>query len=113
MQAFKIDDLIDHQTLLSQRWSEFLRVASLSAGIYTLPVGSEDLQRPHSEDEIYVVLRGRAEFECEGERQVVGRGDLLYVPQHAEHRFLEIAEDLVLLVVFAPAEGSLSMEVGA
>ena len=35
-------------------YTEFLRVASLSAGVYVVPVGTEDRQSPHGEDEVYM-----------------------------------------------------------
>ena len=37
-------------------------------------------------------------------------GHLLTVPARVEHRFHSITEDLLLLVFFAPAEGSTSAE---
>ena len=32
----------------------------------------------------------------------------LYVPAHEVHRFVDVTEDLAVVVVFAPAEGSLA-----
>jgi mannose-6-phosphate isomerase-like protein (cupin superfamily) len=43
-------------------------------GIYHLPVDGTDPQHPHSADELYVVLAGRATLEVEGERLDVGPG---------------------------------------
>jgi mannose-6-phosphate isomerase-like protein (cupin superfamily) len=106
MLVFKLDELTERQAMLGQRWAEFLRVESLSAGIYTLPAGGEDLQRPHGEDEVYLVLRGRATVQVGAEERPVGPGDLIYVGARDEHRFFAIAEELVLLVFFAPAEGT-------
>jgi quercetin dioxygenase-like cupin family protein len=34
----------------------------------------------------------------------VAAGDLIFVPAHEEHRFHSITAELVLLVIFAPAE---------
>lgn len=106
MLVYNLDELAERQALLGQRWAEFLRVESMSAGIYTLPAGGEDLQRPHGEDEAYLVLRGRAMIEVGGEERPVGPGDLIYVPARLSHRFFAIAEELALLVFFAPAEGT-------
>src|SRR5438477_8688186 len=39
---------------------EFLRVPAMSAGLYVLAAGASDKQKPHTEDEIYYVLRGKA-----------------------------------------------------
>ena len=83
---------------------EFLRVPSMSAGVYVLPVGGVDSQSPHSEDEVYYVVRGRARFR-DGERErTIGGGDTLFVTAHRSHRFFAIEEELLLLVVFAPPE---------
>lgn len=78
----------------------------MSVGVYVLAAASEDRQTPHGEDEIYYVVRGRARFR-NGEEDVPARpGDILYVPARVPHRFHSIEQELVLLVVFAPAEGS-------
>ncbi|SEG80468.1 Cupin domain-containing protein [Thermomonospora echinospora] len=85
---------------------EHLRVEALSVGTYSIPAGGTDPQRPHTEDEVYVVIGGRGAF-TGGDRTVpVGPGTVLYVPKHEEHRFHDVTEDLVICVMFAPAEGS-------
>ena len=85
-------------------YREFLRVPAMSAGLYVLPAGATDPQRPHHEDEMYYVLRGRARFRAGEEDQAVSAGSVLFVAARVEHHFYEIAEELAVLVVFAPAE---------
>jgi mannose-6-phosphate isomerase-like protein (cupin superfamily) len=85
-------------------YTEFLRVASMSAGVYVLPAGALDRQSPHREDEVYYVVRGRAKFRRGEEEMPVQAGDVLFVKAEEPHRFHTISEELVLLVVFAPAE---------
>lgn len=85
---------------------EFLRVPALSAGLYELPAGGTDTQKPHTEDEVYYVIRGRAHVRVATEDTPVEPGSIIYVPAGIEHRFHTITEDLTLLVAFAPAEGS-------
>jgi mannose-6-phosphate isomerase-like protein (cupin superfamily) len=87
-----------------RRYHEFLRVAAMSAGVYVLPRGATDKQSPHTEDEIYYVIRGRAKMRLGGSERSVGPGDVIFVERNLEHRFFDIVEDLALLVVFAPAE---------
>ncbi|MEQ8672319.1 MAG: cupin domain-containing protein [Aggregatilineales bacterium] len=87
-------------------YEEFLRVPAMSMGIYKLPAGGTDPQSPHTEDEAYYVVSGRANFVVEGETKAISPGMLLFVPAHADHRFKDITEDLTLLVFFAPPEGS-------
>jgi mannose-6-phosphate isomerase-like protein (cupin superfamily) len=83
-------------------WVENLRTADLSVGTYCIPAGGTDDQSPHTEDEIYVVTRGRARM---GDRHLKP-GDVIFVPAGEEHRFEDVTEDLALLVVFGPAEGT-------
>jgi quercetin dioxygenase-like cupin family protein len=107
MQTFHLNDLMAESEHTSQRWREFLRVPSLSLGLYRLPAGQADEQQPHAEDEVYLVVSGKASFRCGGREQVVAPGSLLFVERAAEHRFVDITEDLTVLVFFAPPEGSL------
>ena len=85
---------------------EFLRTASLSAGVYRLPAGGTDAQRPHGEEEIYYVVSGRAHFASGSDDVAVKAGNILFVPAKEPHHFHSILEDLELLVFFAPAEGT-------
>ena len=80
---------------------EFLNVPALNCGIYFLSAGSKDMQAPHDEDEVYLVLDGRARMRVADEERSVGPGSLLYISATTEHSFFEIEEDMTLLVMFA------------
>ena len=96
---------IDQQRTASGKlYREFLRVPAMSAGLYVLPSGAADLQRPHHEDEMYYVIRGRARFRAGNEDGEVSAGSVLFVTAEIEHRFYDITEELAVLVFFAPAE---------
>ena len=100
----KIDE-IDRQRIANEKlYREFLRVPSMSAGLYVLPAGATDPQRPHHEDEMYYVIRGRARFRAGDQDQEVSAGTVLFVAAEREHRFYDVAEELAVLVFFAPAE---------
>jgi mannose-6-phosphate isomerase-like protein (cupin superfamily) len=85
-------------------YHEFLRVPAMSAGVYVLAAGATDPQKPHNEDELYYIVRGRAKMVVASDEQVVKAGSMIFVPAKVEHRFFDIAEELEVLVVFAPAE---------
>lgn len=85
-------------------YREFLRVPAMSAGLYVLAAGNTDSQRPHHEDEMYYVVRGRARFKAGEEDREVSAGSVLFVAAEVEHRFHDIQEELTALVFFAPAE---------
>lgn len=107
MQTFDLGQLSEERAQIGRAWLEFLRVPSLSMGVYHLRAGQDDPQQSHTEDEVYYVVAGRARFRAGTEVRDVGPGTILFVPRLAEHRFCDIAEDLTVLVFFAPAEGSL------
>jgi mannose-6-phosphate isomerase-like protein (cupin superfamily) len=96
---------IDRQRSRSAKpYREFLRVPSMSAGLYVLAAGSSDLQRPHHEDEMYYILRGKARFKAGDEDREVSAGSVVFVAAEVEHRFYDITGELAVLVFFAPAE---------
>jgi mannose-6-phosphate isomerase-like protein (cupin superfamily) len=107
MQAFQLGEVLRQLSEDGPAWRELLRVDSLSLGVYRLRPGEEDLQQPHTEDEVYFAVSGRAGFEVEGRRQEVGPGTVLFVEKRVPHRFVDVTEELVLVVFFAPAEHSL------
>lgn len=62
-QAFALDELGEQREATSRPWLEFLKVPSLSTGLYVLPAGGQDRQSPHGRDEVYYVIAGRAVLE--------------------------------------------------
>ena len=106
MDAFTLSSLLERRAVAGGPWLEFVRVPDLSAGLYVIEAGGVDPQSPHTEDEVYVVLAGRARFTAGDETRDVAPGDTLFVPAHVPHRFHDVTEELRVIVVFGPAEGS-------
>jgi mannose-6-phosphate isomerase-like protein (cupin superfamily) len=103
LQLFDLDEL-DKLAEQAQPYREFLRRRGMSLGIYVLPVGGTDRQRPHASDEVYVVLRGRGALEVQGREHEVSQGSVISVDHGEEHRFVNITDDLHVLVIFAPPD---------
>lgn len=68
------------------------------------PRGS-DPQKPHTRDELYVVVAGNGMFFCGGTRTAFGSGDALFAPAGAVHRFEDFSDDLAVWVMFYGPEG--------
>ncbi|HEX8347097.1 MAG TPA: cupin domain-containing protein [Actinoplanes sp.] len=83
-------------------WIEHLRATDLSVGTYSIPKGGLDDQRPHLEDEIYLVRSGRATLVTDSGSAKAGPGSVLFVPANEKHRWEDITEDLTLVVIVAP-----------
>jgi len=101
---FHIDDLTRERAGKNGLYFEFLRVPAMSAGVYILPKGSADPQKPHREDEMYYVVRGRAQMQIGSDHAEVHAGSVIFVEAELEHRFYNIQEELEVLVFFSPAE---------
>jgi mannose-6-phosphate isomerase-like protein (cupin superfamily) len=101
---FHVDDLTRQRAKEGKLYLEFLRVPAMSAGVYVLPKGGTDPQKPHQEDEMYYVVRGRARMKIGSDHAEVRAGSVMFVEAELEHGFYDVVEDLEVLVFFAPAE---------
>jgi len=82
-------------------YREPIKTSEFRGGHYVLRAGSTDPQKPHAEDEAYLVMGGLASFEMEGKRQQVRQGHVIVVRAGFRHRFVDIEEDITLFVLFA------------
>jgi len=64
-----------------------------------------DLQKPHSRDEVYVVISGSGTFFNDGKRTSFSAGDFLFVKAGLEHRFEDFTDDFSIWVIFYGPEG--------
>jgi mannose-6-phosphate isomerase-like protein (cupin superfamily) len=106
MDAWELDEVDAARAATGRLFHEFLSVPDLSAGLYVLDAGATDPQSPHTEDELYVVMSGRARVAVGDEDREIGPGSLVFVSAGVTHRFHDITERLVLVVAFGPAEYS-------
>ena len=108
MDAWELDDVEAARRAAGRAYHEFISVPDLSGGLYVLEAGATDPQSPHTEDELYVVISGRARVTVGAEERDVRTGSLIFVGAGVPHRFHDIGERLVLVVAFGPAEDSRS-----
>jgi mannose-6-phosphate isomerase-like protein (cupin superfamily) len=106
MSKFMLHDIIAAREQAGQLYHEFLRIPAMSVGLYQLAAGSSDPQQPHTEDEVYYIVQGRAQIQVGEEDMTVEPGSLVFVAANVDHCFHTIIEDLMVLVFFAPAEYS-------
>lgn len=102
MKAFEFDEISRARLESGEAYLQFLGEGTLSLGLYVLAAGAADPQSPHAEDEVYHVVRGRAVIVVAGERRAVQPGSMVFVAKNIEHRFVDIEEELEILVFFAP-----------
>lgn len=108
MEPVRPEDLASTLEREGELFTEFVRGDALSLGVYRLDAGTEDPQEPHTEDEAYHVISGRARIRIDGETYPVESGDTIYVERGIDHQFTDIEQTLITLVVFAPPRKSLT-----
>jgi mannose-6-phosphate isomerase-like protein (cupin superfamily) len=86
-----------------ERYVELFSHGTLSVELYA--PREHDPQKPHTRDEVYVVVGGTGRFRNGTERHWFAPGDLLFVPAGVEHRFEEFTDDLAVWVIFYGPEG--------
>jgi mannose-6-phosphate isomerase-like protein (cupin superfamily) len=110
-QAAELDDMVAQARAAPDGYAaEVLRSDLLSVGLYLLPAGGNDDQTPHNEDEVYYAVSGRGKLRVGEQDHPVQAGTLLFVPALAVHFFHAIEEELVLVVFWAPPEGSVQSD---
>ena len=86
-----------------ERFATVLEHGTLDVEIYA--PRRTDPQKPHTRDEVYVVVQGRGEFRNGRNVDRFAPGDVLFVPARVEHRFESFTDDLVVWVMFYGPEG--------
>ncbi|MGD2114531.1 MAG: cupin domain-containing protein [Acidobacteriota bacterium] len=103
--AFRLEQLEGELAATEGPYLPFFDSRSLRLGLYALPAGARDDQPVHDDDEIYHVVAGRATLwvgDEDGEDTLipVEPGAIVFVRAGVEHRFIDIEEDLEVLVIF-------------
>jgi mannose-6-phosphate isomerase-like protein (cupin superfamily) len=69
----------------------------IEAGILYLFDDQEDIQTPHQVDEVYLVLEGSGYIDINEEGRKISKGNIIFVPSNAKHRFTRDDQDLIVL----------------
>ncbi len=95
--------LAEIESRTAQRFAIAWARGSVSVEMYAPQV--HDRQRPHNQDELYVVYRGTGDFWVESERQRFVPGSVFFVPAGIAHRFEHFSADFATWVIFCGPQG--------
>ena len=87
-----------------ERSTSVLRRGTLDLKLSAQPV-RPNRQTTHTQDEIYVIVRGRGVLFHDGKRDAFEPGDSLFVAAGTDHHFEDFDGDLAVWVIFYGAEG--------
>ncbi len=85
------------------RYGVLLERGTLELGYYK--PDRVDPQKPHTQDEIYIVQTGTGVFVNGDSRQPFEPGEALFVAAGVEHRFEDFSDDFAAWVIFYGKEG--------
>ena len=93
------------QKLQSQEkdYMEYYTRGSLRIGLYE--PHKVDLQKPHEQDELYVIANGHGRFIADGRENDFKTGDVLFVAAGVEHKFSSFSDDFKAWVFFYGKQG--------
>jgi mannose-6-phosphate isomerase-like protein (cupin superfamily) len=77
-----------------------LQRGSLDARLALAPRLPPTEATPHTQDEVYVIVRGQGVLFHDGQRDRFEAGDLLFVAAGVDHRFEDYSNDLAVWVIF-------------
>lgn len=80
-----------------------LRHGTMKIGLYA--PRDRDVQGPHKQDELYIVISGTGDFVKHTERRSFAPHDVIFVEAGIEHRFENFSADFATWVIFWGAQG--------
>jgi len=86
--------------------TELMREVSFSLQVMRFVPGDEDPMHAHAEEEIYLINAGEATLVTEDESVEVAPGDVVHLGSGTDHQFVDMDDELIVTVMYAPAEGS-------
>jgi quercetin dioxygenase-like cupin family protein len=102
--AFHLDDIAQQNAETGGPWLQFFDNNTMLSGLYEIPAGGEDKQGPHKVDELYFVVKGKAMLTAADVLFPASAGSIFFVKADIPHRFIDIEEDLQVLVFFSKAD---------
>jgi mannose-6-phosphate isomerase-like protein (cupin superfamily) len=102
--SYSISDLREQQQNSGAAWLEFLKLPTLSMGVYSVPAGTNDREShgAHDQDEVYVGISGAGRLTADEQEYDIETGTVVYVKAGVQHYFHDVTDDLTLLVHFSP-----------
>ncbi len=99
MHAFGVKSVVEKLRAAGGGYEVVHDSPGLELGVYVLVAPEADIQQPHEDDEVYIVLEGTGILTVDGTEVPVKEGDAVFVEAGADHRFTAY-EQLALFVVF-------------
>lgn len=79
----------------------------------TFKKGAEGALHSHLHEQVSYISNGSFEFNLNGNKQIIKKGDSIYIPSNVPHGTLALEEDSIIVDIFTPQrEDFLNEELG-
>jgi|ERR671923_1013622 mannose-6-phosphate isomerase-like protein (cupin superfamily) len=96
-----IRDLIHKMDLDDSEFLNFFELEHLQIGILRLKPGEQDMQEPHSSDEVYLVLDGDGFIEIGKKAYSLKKDLFIFVPAEVKHKFYGNTREILVIYFFS------------
>jgi quercetin dioxygenase-like cupin family protein len=100
MSHFQTEELVEQLEQDEANHLEVLDEESLTVEISRYSEGEYPPGNVHDEDELYYILSGAGTVEVADEMHSIEGGDVVYVERGTEHGFVEVDEDITVVIAF-------------
>ena len=73
-----------------------IRGEKIEVGLFTYPAGTQAKPHAHPNEQIQVLIKGKAKYRVGTEEKVLGPGEAVLIPENTDHE-LQVIEDMELL----------------
>lgn len=98
-----LQEALERLAQSDQPFVEMMKHGTMSVELYVPQ--QVDLQEPHQQDELYVVISGEGTFINGDTSKPFQTGDVLFVPAGIVHRFEDFSDDFNVWVIFYGVQG--------
>lgn len=103
---FSFEKMTDTRAHSGRPWLGFIDHANMFVGLYELKDSAVDEQKPHSLDEVYYIIDGKATMEVGDQSFPVKEGAIVYVKAGETHRFTNLQDSVSAIVFFSKTDPS-------
>ncbi len=98
-----VEEAVEALVKANEKFVQLLQHGSMKVEYYV--PNKVDLQTPHTQDELYIIISGSGKF-INGNKTVDFKPhDVLFVPAGTEHRFINFTTDFATWVIFYGEDG--------
>lgn len=97
---YEIDRYLSELKNRKQYFIDCINTNRIQAGVMLLHPGEDDIQEPHSIDEVYYIVQGNGFIKIEKKDHEIKPGTIIFIPANVEHKFHGNNQDLVIFYVF-------------